>query len=279
VVTAGETPRCFGDGALAPTALASLVVADPPLSDDDIRRLAHARLVWNTPLAEGHAEQLLATLEIPGGAMVTDLGCGWGELLLRALLTHPGTTGVGVDISPAAIVRGQHRAHALGLEGRVHFERGQASRWADHADALICIGSTHAWESTEAALDALGRGLRRHGKLLLGQGFWVAEPTLSIRDRFGDLPDLAGLIELCAEHGLRPIHLSVATPAEWDEFEVGWTAGLELAAVERAGTAEAEQLTAFADQRRRDYFRGYRGMLGFAYLVLVRAGGPPRSGH
>jgi len=55
----------------------------------------------------------------------------------------------------------------------------------------------------------------------------------------------------------------VFTLAEWDDFESDWRAGIE-----RLGTPAAR---AFADQRRDGYLSGYRGVVGFGWLILTPA--------
>ena len=55
----------------------------------------------------------------------------------------------------------------------------------------------------------------------------------------------------------------VSTLAEWDAFEAGWRAGLEAATDPEA--------VAFAERRRREYEDGYRGAIGFSWLVLAPA--------
>lgn len=40
-------------------------------------------LTWNAPLSEDHARLLIDACAVPDGGRVVDLGCGWGELLLR----------------------------------------------------------------------------------------------------------------------------------------------------------------------------------------------------
>ena len=79
---------------------------------------------------------------------------------------------------------------------------------------------------------------------------------------FGDLP--AGpdvLAELAATAGWTVVEHGHSSLEEWDDFELGWIAG-----VRSLGTPEA---MAFADQRLRDY-RSYRGVLGFGWLYLTR---------
>ncbi len=51
-------------------------------------------------------------------ARVLDLGTGTGCILLTLLAERPGTTGIGADISPAALAVARRNAAALGLEGR-----------------------------------------------------------------------------------------------------------------------------------------------------------------
>ena len=52
---------------------------------DELENARYARMRWNTPLSEEHAALLLARLAVEPRSTVLDVGCGWGELLLRAL--------------------------------------------------------------------------------------------------------------------------------------------------------------------------------------------------
>jgi hypothetical protein len=81
-------------------------------------------------------------------------------------------------------------------------------KWdAPAADVAICVGASHAWGGTAAALDALRLLVRPGGRVLL-----LANP---------DDP-------------------------------------------------EAERVRAKADEHRKRWLRGYRRVLGFAYLTLAR---------
>jgi len=55
-----------------------------------------------------------------------DLGCGWGELLLRILDAVPGAVGTGIDLSAADLARGRDNAAARGLASRVSFAEESA---------------------------------------------------------------------------------------------------------------------------------------------------------
>ena len=77
------------------------------------------------PDSETLIEAALADLSAPSGALVVaDLGTGTGCLLLALLAELPGATGVGVDLSPAAVAVARANAAALGLTHRAWFAAG-----------------------------------------------------------------------------------------------------------------------------------------------------------
>src|SRR6476646_6821793 len=112
---------------------------------DDFRRLAHAGLTFNAPVSEERASALVAALPISPGHHVLDLGCGWGELLLRILAAHPATTGTGVDTEKEALDRGVIAASRRGLHERVEFVQAAAEAFVDIADIVVCVASSHAF--------------------------------------------------------------------------------------------------------------------------------------
>src|SRR4029434_5399884 len=63
----------------------------------------------------------------PGPKRVLDLGTGPGTLLLAALDQWPGSTGLGVDSSEAALEYARANASRLGLANRAQFRLGD---WA-----------------------------------------------------------------------------------------------------------------------------------------------------
>ena len=231
------------------------------LEEEERRRLTSARLTFNAPLGEPRAEELVGWLADAGPATVLDLGCGTGELLLR-VVAATGASGTGVDLDAAALELGRARAAERGLTDRLSLVEGDAAAWSGAADAVIAIGAAHAWGG--GAAEALA-GLRTHvtdgGRLLYGDGVWELEPTSELRGIFGGLPDLAGLVQQAAAAGFRVLRHTTSTLAEWDAFEAGWREGLEL-----SDDPDARELAA---ERRAEYVGGYRGTLGFAWLLLA----------
>lgn len=236
----------------------------------------NSHLAWNTPLSEQHATTLVHACAVPEGGRVVDLGCGWGELLLRLVASAPDSTGDGVDTAADALRRGAALAAERDLADRVHFHQRPASAWEDAGyDVTVCVGASHAWpDGTPGALRVLHTALRPGGRALLGDGFWARPPTPEALVGLGaapeDLSTLAELVELAVECGFRPLHVTVADEREWDVFESSWCAGGERWALAHPVHPLRDAVLARVDEHRRGWLRGYRGVLGFAYLVLVK---------
>jgi cyclopropane fatty-acyl-phospholipid synthase-like methyltransferase len=228
---------------------------------DDFRRLAHAGLTFNAPLSEERADALVAALPISPGHHVLDLGCGWGELLLRILAAQPATTGTGVDAEKDALDRGVLAASRRRLHERVEFVEAAAATFVDLADVVVCVAASHAFGGPAEALAWLRQCVTPGGRVLHGDGFWATEPTQRALAAIGELPRLEELHAIAEAAGFRIERGETSTREEWDAFEAGWRAGLETSADPEAAT--------FAAGRRREYEEGYRDAIGFAWLVLA----------
>src|ERR1700722_15415473 len=111
------------------------------VDDDDLEVALFARMRWNAPLSPEHADLLMDWLDLRPGLRVADLGCAWGELLMRvvARAARAGsggapTSGIGVDIDAAALARGREQARQRGLDGQVEFVEADASSWQGTTD-------------------------------------------------------------------------------------------------------------------------------------------------
>jgi hypothetical protein len=223
------------------------------MDDAAFEEARYAGMRWNTPLSEDHATRLLERLEVGRSHSVLDLGCGWGELLLRAV-SDPvgGARGIGVDTDASLLERGRAAAAARGLGDGVTFHHGRAEEWREPADRVLCVGAAHAWGGA-------------------GDGVWESPPTEPARELFGDdvLPE-PELRRLIAAAGWRVLAHSRADLDEWDEFEDAWRAGREEWRLAHAGDPRAAAVAAELAERLTEYVDVYRGVLGFAYFVLTR---------
>src|SRR5262249_10158775 len=147
----------------------------------------YAAMRWNTPLSEAHAESLIEQLDVSSARSVLDLGCGWGELLLRVVeVAADGCRGVGVDAEEELLGRGRRAARERGLAEHVEFVCRRAQDWDQPADRVLCIGSSHALDGTASALAALRALVAPGGRLLFGDGCWEGETTPEADAIFGD---------------------------------------------------------------------------------------------
>ena len=231
---------------------------------DPLAAARYSRLTWNTPLSDEHAELLLGRLE-PAGRIV-DLGCGWGELLLRAVAR--GGTGIGVDTDAEGLNRARRAAADRGLPAE--FVEQPAGSWRGTADRAMCVGSSHTLGGTRSMLTTLAAAVPR-GRVLVGDGCWPAPPTPAAHAIFGDdvLP-LADLAAACRGAGWQILHLSTADQREWDDFESRHRAGQREWLLANPDDPRAAEIRDRHDEREQEYLTAYRGVLGFAYLVLAR---------
>ena len=81
------------------------------------------RLTFHGPLSEDRAARLTERLTRPKPRTVLDIGCGWGELMLRILSAVPEATGLGLDTDEGDLARGREAAKVRGLGDRVTFVR------------------------------------------------------------------------------------------------------------------------------------------------------------
>lgn len=235
-------------------------------------------LDFNAPLSDQRADAIARSLADRQPTRIVDVGCGWGELLLRTVAMVPTAAGLGVDTDTQGIERGRANAAKRGLADRVTFAVDSATEVAGPADVVICVGSDHAYGTQRDALTAVHSLVRPGGAMLLGTGFWERPPTPAEAAAIGmepaDLLDLASLVDLAIATGFRPLAIHTAGRDEWERFESGFLADWETWLIRYGDHPDAADIRAQSDRHRDEWLRGWRDVLGFAYLTLGR---PVRS--
>ncbi|NJQ02273.1 SAM-dependent methyltransferase [Streptomyces zingiberis] len=243
------------------------------------------RLTFHGPLSEARAGRLVERLTRHEPATVLDIGCGWGELLLRVLAAAPAATGTGLDVNAGDLARGRENALRRGLDGRVEFaEESAAGTARGPAGLVLCVGSGHALleegatgDAAAVALRALRRLVSPGGRVLFGEGFWQRTPSegelaaLWPGATAADHHDLPGLVDAALDAGFRPEWIETANEDEWEEFESGYRADREVWLAAHPGHPSAAETRERLDRQRTSWLAGYRGLLGMAYLTLVPA--------
>jgi cyclopropane fatty-acyl-phospholipid synthase-like methyltransferase len=232
--------------------------------------LAHRGLPFANPMSEADVDRTLDALRLPPRALVLDTGCGSGEMLLRALERDPTWRGLGVDLDEDAIAAARARA-AQRLPGRdVRFEVRDAADVDGRHDAVLNVGSSHVHGGWPAALGALRGLVADGGAVVLGEGYWLRDPSPAFLEARGgatadELPDLDGLRAAAEAAGFAVEGLAEASAADWAAYEETLATNAE-----RAG---ADDALAYARRiRERRALPEGTSTLGFALLLLRAAG-------
>lgn len=236
----------------------------------------YGHLDFNSPIAPWRVDRLVAGLAAACPATIVDIGCGWGELLLRLAAAVPDARAWGVDSDAELLERARAGAAARGLDGRVSFVEHRGDAWTGEADLVVCVGAAHAFGTSGQALAALAPLVAPGGRLLFGDGFWERVPTEvelasmwpgTTVDEQLVLPDL---VDAAVGAGLRPLRIETVERGEWEDFESGILADRESWLLANPGSDRAGEVREQADRNRDWWLRGHRGLLGFAYLTLGR---------
>lgn len=191
-------------------ALVEARAARAPLSHLTGQRLFWGRAFRVTPDVldpRPETESLVALALAEPFARVLDLGTGTGAILLSLLADQPGATGVGADVSPAALAVAQGNAQALGLAGRAQFVQ---SDWCANVQGRFDLIVSNPPYIALAEMVGLSPEVRDH------------EPHLALTDG-GD-----GLAAYRAIAAQAPAHLA---PGGRLIVEIGATQGPDVAAI------------------------------------------------
>lgn len=235
---------------------------------DQISALTHAGLPFANPLNPEAIDAAIAQLELPEGARVLDVGCGFGELLVRVKQAHPHVHTIGIE--PAH--QWAEGARARGVDEVVEKPMAEATPDPESLDLTCCIASSHAIGSWDEALHAMASWTRPGGLALIGEGFWAKTPSAGYLEALGgatedELPSHGGLLGGAGAAGWSVVAESVATDADWAAYEETLIANGEEA-LEASGDPDLRRWVEAA-RARWDHPDG-RDTLGFTLLTLRR---------
>lgn len=238
--------------------------------------IAHSHHPIAAPIYGVNVNRLLRRAGRSPAARILDLGCGEAAWALQALAHYPDGHADGVDVSRSALDRAAEAAAERGLADRLTLHERDARGYIPDGDddLVLCVGSTHVFGGFAGTLREAGRHVNADGILLVGEGFWEVPPTPRALAGLGvaaeDYTDLAGLVDAAEQGGWTPVYAHLSEAAEWDNYEWSWVGSLTDWALDNPGHPDAAEALAAAREHREQWLRGYRGVLGFATLVLRR---------
>ena len=243
----------------------------------------YSDLAFMAPLCEERAGKLIDFVSANLTGTVVDVGSGWAELLMRILQVTPNANGIGIDLQDSSITHARAVARERGIDDRISLIAGDArDHLPESSDAVICIGASQIWGPPVAAkmpldyrraLHAVRAMLKPGSPAIYGEGIWTAPPTpeaiapLSGRaDEYAFLPEL---LDIARASGFVVMQVHQSTLDEWDAFESGYVARyVRWLANNPADHPDASSVRDKVKLQSDAYFRGYRGVLGMAYLAM-----------
>lgn len=238
-----------------------------------ISSIAHRDRPIAAPLNDSSVDHLLERALAGGARRVLDLGCGQATWLQRVLAKRPDTQATGVDADEHSLSRARQHIETAGLADRIELRQLDAKEFSDPKsyDLVLSVGATHAFGGLIPTLQAAREHLAPGGRVLIGDGFWEGEPNQRMLDggfSVDEYEDLAETVDRVVADGWAPVHGHVSTRAEWDAYEWAWTGAVEEWALDHPKHPDYAAAIEAARRHRDLWLHGYRGVLGFATLVL-----------
>ncbi|MGO8876447.1 MAG: SAM-dependent methyltransferase [Acidimicrobiales bacterium] len=209
------------------------------------------------------------------GSRLLDLACGKGEMLCR-FAERFGSTGVGIDLHPPFLAEARARGVELGVDGSVSFLEGDAGHPAGlngPFDVVSCIGATWIGGGLTGTLRLMSEWLAPNGWLLVGEVYWAAPPSQSVRETYEEgegFADLGGTLERFEAAGLDLVEMVLASADDWDRYSASQWLNVADWLMANPDDPEAAEIRQDRDTSRRRYLSEERGCLGWGVFVLRR---------
>ncbi len=237
-----------------------------------------------SPIGVARVERAIELMGLTPGMQIVDFGagkCGWLGQIAMELARQEGEAvrGKCFGVEPARVFAEEARRRQADLvaSGRLEVVESSASeflssRGGEQFDAALCVGSTHAFGGHERTLDTLAACVREGGVMVVAEGYWKRPPNTEYLEVLGgdetEFTTHAGNIERAIARGLTPRWACTVTDDEWDEYEWGYSRGIESFVRENPGDPDAEAMKARSRGWREAYVKWGRDTLGFGLYVL-----------
>jgi len=237
--------------------------------------ITHRDHVICNPTSEAKLDELVALLRLPKRARVVDIASGKGELLFRITEAYIARC-TGVDVSPQFVAQARarlsKRLSATGVE-LVEMDGAKFQPETPHSLSLVsCLGASWIYGGHGGTLDALATMVEPGGWIIVGEPFWIQEPTdeyLQVleqkRESFGthESNARAGI-----DRGLELVYTLVSSSDDWDRYEgLQWYAASNYAH-DNPNDPDVPELTERIERQRMAYLKWGRETLGWAIYMF-----------
>jgi len=237
--------------------------------------ITHREHVVCNPTSDDKLARLVGLLRLPAKARVVDIACGKGEFLIRLAEAYR-IRGIGIDISPFCIADAQKQLQVRVPGAEVVFRQMNGSDFRpDEPRSLAlasCIGASWVFGGHAATLDALSGMVVPGGWVIVGEPYWLHEPSEEYLAASGLASDSFGThfgnVEAGELVGLELVHTLVSNGDDWDRYEgLQWYATAEYASCHSDDPDLPEILERVA-KAKAVYLRWGRDTLGWAIYVF-----------
>ena len=243
--------------------------------------IAHRDHDFCNPISAAKIGRILELLPLDTEAHALDLGCGRGELALR-LIERFGCRLTAIDLSAPMLEAARGRAARCGALDRLRLVEAEIAEFRpepESFDLTAMLGGRGIPGGITGFCERLASWTQRGGYVLIGEGYWQKVPSAEylahLEATVDEFRDHRRNVEAGVDAGLVPLHASVASADEWDEYEWKYSASIERYAIEQAEDPDVPAMLARIRRWRDGYLRWGRDTLGFG-LYLFHRPAPPR---
>jgi SAM-dependent methyltransferase len=237
--------------------------------------ITHSEHVICNPTSEEKLTRLVELLRLPTDAQVVDIACGKGEFLIRLAEAYR-VHGAGIDISPFHIADAKKRlATRVSAAGITFTQMNGADFKPDEPHSLdlaSCFGASWIFGGHTGTLDALIGMVKPGGWVIVGEPYWLKEPSEDYLEATGvareDFGSHSSNAECGERRGLELVHTIVSSQDDWDRYEgLQWYATYEYAR-NHPDDSDLAEVVERVSKARAAYLRWGRDTLGWAIYMF-----------